>query len=133
MDKKGIGITLGTIALVAVPLVIYSLLMSRSAGGAKDAFALCLTQNGAKMYGTYWCSHCLSQKRLFGSSFSKINYIECSLPDGKTQTQECREAGIKAYPTWEFGDGSRREGELSLEALAEKTNCSLEGGESNDE
>ncbi len=128
MDKKGIWITLGTIGLVLVPLVIYAVTASPR-GGNYDQLAQCLTDKGAKMYGAYWCSHCQSQKRMFGASFSKINYVECSLPDGKTQTEQCQEAVIKGYPTWEFGDGSRLEGEISLDALAQKTGCSLEGGE----
>jgi hypothetical protein len=45
--------------------------------------------------------------------------------DGKGQIEECREAGIKAYPTWEFADGERVTGELQLAVLAEKTQCVL--------
>src|SRR3989344_1139331 len=124
MDKKSLGITLGTIGLVLLPLIIYVLVASpKVSRGNYDQLAQCLTDKGAKMYGAYWCSHCQNQKRMFGPSFSKINSIECSLPDGKTQTQACQEAGIKSYPTWEFGDGSRLEGEVSLETLAQKTNC----------
>ena len=130
MDKKRLWITLGTIGLVLVPLIIYAVVATPKTGsGQHDQLAQCITQKGAKMYGAYWCSHCNNQKRMFGNSFSKINYIECSLSDGKTQTEVCQQAGINSYPTWEFGDGSRLEGELSLEILAQKTGCSLEGGE----
>lgn len=34
-----------------------------------DDFAKCLTEKGAKMYGTSWCGHCKNQKALFGDSF----------------------------------------------------------------
>ena len=132
MDKKGIWITLGTIVVVLTPLVIYAIMSTPNRvgfGAQYDQLAQCITQKGAKMYGAYWCSHCASQKKMFGQSFSKINYLECSLPDGKTQTEACQQAGIKGYPTWEFGDGTRLEGEISLEALAQKTGCNLEGGE----
>ena len=129
MDKKSLGITLGTIGLVLVPLIIYAVVSSSRSGGNYDQLAQCLTDEGAKMYGAYWCSHCQNQKRLFGKSWSKINYIECSLPDGQTQTQVCQEAGINSYPTWEFADSSRIEGEASLNALTEKTGCSAEGGD----
>ena len=130
MDKKGVLITLGTIGLIVVPLIIYAVAAApKTNNGQHDQLAQCLTQKGAKMYGAYWCSHCQSQKRMFGTSFSKINYIECSLPDGKTQTEACQQAGIKGYPTWEFSDGSRLEGEVSLETLAQKSSCSLEGGD----
>lgn len=123
MDKKTVVITLGMIGLVLAPIMIYAAVISRRNNGQYDQLAQCLTINGTKMYGAYWCSHCVNQKRLFGSSFEKINYIECSLPDGKTQIDECRQAGIKGYPTWEFGDGSRLEGEISLATLAKKSNC----------
>ena len=130
MDKKGIWITLGTIGVVLVPLIIYALVATpKVSRGQYDQLAQCLTDKGTKMYGAYWCSHCATQKKLFGQSFSKINYIECSLPDGQTQTETCQQAGIKGYPTWEFSDGSRLEGEVSLDQLAEKTGCSVKGGE----
>lgn len=132
MDKKNIGLTLGLLILVLVPIGWYAVTAARPAVNREEAehLAQCLTDSGAKMFGAYWCSHCQSQKQLFGAAFSRINYIECSLPDGQTQTQVCREAGIKGYPTWEFGDGSRAEGQLTLAALAEKTECNYtEGGE----
>ncbi len=88
-----------------------------------DSFAQCLTDNGVKMYGAFWCPHCQNQKDLFGSSFGKINYIECSLPDGSGQTNECTAAGINGYPTWEFKDGSRIEGEATFRQLGQKTGC----------
>jgi len=95
-----------------------------SASGPGDEFAKCLTQNGAKMYGAFWCPHCSDQKEEFGDDFQHITYIECSKPD-KSQTEFCTEAGITSYPTWEFADGSREVGKLSFSALAEKTGCEL--------
>ena len=79
------------------------------------------------MYGAFWCPHCLKQKELFGNSFSKVAYIECSLPDKSGQTQICRDAKIESYPTWEFSDGSRLVGEQTLENLATKTGCAVDG------
>jgi hypothetical protein len=89
-----------------------------------DAFAQCLTEKGAVFYGAYWCPHCQKQKEMFGSSFKFVKYIECSLPNKAGQTEECKVAGIKAYPTWDI-KGVRREGELSLQQLAELTGCQL--------
>ena len=37
----------------------------------------------------------------------------------------CQEKNIESYPTWEFNDGSRLDGEISLTQLAEKTGCPL--------
>ena len=91
-----------------------------------DAFAKCLSDNGIKMYGAYWCPHCNSQKQMFAESWKYVNYIECSLPNRAGQTQICSDAGIKAYPTWEFANGNRIEGELSLEQLSLSSNCKIE-------
>ena len=94
-------------------------------GSQYEAFAKCVTESGAKMYGTFWCPHCKEQKRELGKSWQYIDYIECSTPDGKSQTGECRAAGINGYPTWEFKDGSREEGKLSLTFLSKKTGCPI--------
>jgi len=89
-----------------------------------DVFAQCLSDAGAKFYGTYWCPHCKSQKELFQNS-KRLPYIECSTPNGQAQTPVCAEAGIQSYPTWRFLDGTELTGEQSFEALAEKTSCTI--------
>ena len=43
-----------------------------------DQFAQCLTDAGVKLYGTTTCQYCLKQKALFGDSFSKINFVDCT-------------------------------------------------------
>ncbi|MBI2452415.1 hypothetical protein HYV50_05055 [Candidatus Pacearchaeota archaeon] len=95
------------------------------ATGSYDEFAQCLKNNGVKMYGAYWCPHCNNQKAMFESSWKYINYVECSLPNNAGQTQVCNNAGIEAYPTWEFGNGKRMTGELSLEQLSQNSGCGL--------
>ena len=96
-------------------------------GGDYSAFAKCLTDNNIKMYGAFWCPHCQAQEDMFGDSWKDINYIECSLPDISGQTKICEDAGIKAYPTWEFGNGKRIEGELTFLQLSQLSGCSLSG------
>lgn len=93
--------------------------------GDLDTFAMCLADSGAKFYGTFWCPHCNNQKAMFGNSARLLPYIECSTPDGRGQTQECADAGITGYPTWEFADGSRIGGETELSVLSDKTGCVL--------
>ena len=110
--------------LVAIiPLFIIS---ACSSGPSElDNFAKCLTENGVTMYGAYWCPHCQNQKEMFGKSFENIAYVECSLPNRAGQTQACKDAKINAYPTWEFRNGERIEGEVSLQGLSQKTGCRL--------
>ncbi len=89
-----------------------------------DDFAKCLSEKGVKMYGAYWCSHCKTQKELFGGSWQYMNYVECSNTDG-SQNKVCSAAGITAYPTWELPSGQRMQGELTLDQLSKLSNCTL--------
>lgn len=85
--------------------------------------AQCLTESGAKFYGAYWCGHCSNQKELFGDDVQYLTYIECD-PGGENPDPEaCRQAGIKAFPTWILGDGTALVGTQQLETLAEKADC----------
>lgn len=95
--------------------------------GKYDAFAQCIAESGVKFYGAFWCPHCQNQKEMFGSSEKLLPYIECSTPNGQAQLQICIDAGINGYPTWEFADGSRMNGEVPLVTLSEKTGCPLPG------
>jgi len=89
---------------------------------AAEELASCLSEKGVKFYGAYWCPHCNDQKELFGKAVESF-YVECSLPSAQGQTEICQEAGVKAYPTWEFQDGTKREGVLSLEQIKELSGC----------
>ncbi len=93
-----------------------------------DAFATCLADKGAVFYGAFWCPHCQNQKKMFGKSAKVLPYVECSTADATAQTQACIDKKISGYPTWEFADGSRLNGEISMAKLAEKTSCPLPAG-----
>jgi hypothetical protein len=91
-----------------------------------DSFAKCISSRNAKMYGLYWCPHCIDQKREFGSSFRYVTYIECASEENPRElTPACKAAGAKLFPSWQFGSDPPKEGVLSLEALSEKTGCQL--------
>src|SRR5262250_3443576 len=81
------------------------------------AFAKCLSARQAKMYGAYWCPHCADQKEMFGRSFRYVAYIECGIPGSRDEAKSCVDVGVKHFPTWQFGDGERREGTQPLRAL----------------
>jgi len=85
--------------------------------------AKCLTSKNVKMYGTYWCPHCQEQKRLFGSAFKEINYVECAdTANPKIQLAVCENAKIEGYPTWGFAN-ERISGTRDLETLAKLAGC----------
>jgi hypothetical protein len=85
--------------------------------------AECVADAGAVFYGAHWCPYCTRQRAAFGGFADRLNYVECAEPGERTQTAECREAGIRSYPTWEFPDGTRRRGLQSLERIAAATGC----------
>ena len=90
-----------------------------------DSFAQCLASKQAKMYGLYWCPHCIEQKEMFAASFHYVPYVECAIKGSKEEAPECKVAGVKLFPSWQFGSEPPKEGVLSLEALSDKTGCSL--------
>jgi hypothetical protein len=90
-----------------------------------DSFAQCLASKQAKMYGLYWCPHCIEQKEMFAESFHYVPYVECAIKGSKEEAPECKVAGVKLFPSWQFGSEPPKEGVLSLEALSDKSGCSL--------
>ncbi|MFP4297590.1 MAG: hypothetical protein ACLFT0_07005 [Spirulinaceae cyanobacterium] len=85
----------------------------------KIALAQHLNSIGAKVYGTYWCGACKYQRDLFGqAAVTQIQEIECD-PRGKNaQPNLCRQAGVRAYPTWQI-NGQNYQGARSLAELAQ--------------
>jgi hypothetical protein len=90
-----------------------------------DKFAQCLAAKQAKMYGLYWCPHCIEQKEAFGDSFHYVPYVECAIKGSSELAPACKAAGVKLFPSWQFGMDPPKEGVLSLSALSDKTGCSL--------
>src|SRR5882672_6414307 len=84
-----------------------------------DVFAQCLTAKQAKMYGLYWCPHCIEQKEKFGASFRNVTYVECAIKGSKEMAPVCQQAGVKLFPSWQFGNNPPKEGILSLEELGD--------------
>jgi glutaredoxin len=112
-------------AFLAITLVGCAALSACSAEKKLDAFAKCLTEKKATMYGVSWCPHCADQKELFGTSFQYVSYVDCAVPGTHTETEQCKALGIKHTPTWIFSDGSRLEGTIPLDKLSQQTGCKL--------
>jgi uncharacterized membrane protein/glutaredoxin len=93
---------------------------------AEIGLAKHLKATGATMYGAWWCPHCHEQKQLFGKeASSEINYVECSTPGKKGErkvTQFCLQAGVKAFPQWEFNGKLVDARPISLQELAKLSN-----------
>jgi hypothetical protein len=124
-NKKIFLAVVGFLILGTVATVLLRSSGAPAGPGQYDGFAQCLKEKGAIFYGAFWCKFCQAQKKMFDSSAKLLPYIECSTADGSAQTQECKDKKINGYPTWEFADGSRLNGKIPLEKLAEKTSCQL--------
>lgn len=85
-----------------------------------DEFAQCLTDAGVKLYWTTTCQYCLQQKESFWTSFSKINFIDCS----KNPIQ-CDLAKVSKIPHWSISSSVSLNGFQELEALSKETGCEL--------
>ncbi len=110
--------------------IVFTLFAFRATAGSAepgklDAFAKCLAEKKAAMYGSFLCPHCDDQKNLFGKSFQYVPYVECSVRGRRQMTFPCIAAQIRYTPTWIFEDGERLVGLQSLKSLSEKTGCPL--------
>jgi hypothetical protein len=90
-----------------------------------DGFAKCLASKQTKMYGLYWCPHCAEQKAMFGKAFQYVPYVECAIKGSREMTSECKAAGVKLFPSWQFADNPPKEGVFPMEELSDKTGCAL--------
>ena len=130
-DRAGSGLSKPTSKKTLVYGIVLILFAGAFVGGRYyrnhryDSFANCLAGKQAKMYGLYWCPHCIEQKQMFGDAFHYVPYVECAIKDSREEATECKVAGVKLFPSWQFGTEPPREGVLSLEALSDKTGCSL--------
>lgn len=111
---KNKKIAIWVIAIVAIIVIIlgYRGISGKAISSSHDEFAKYLTAKGVTMYGTEWCPHCKNQKKMFGSSFKYIHYVDCD-----KNRNECLINGVTGYPTWKI-DGINYPGEQSLERLA---------------
>ena len=64
-------------------------------------------------------------KREFGEAFHYVPYVECAIRGSKELAPECKVAGVKLFPSWQFGSEPPKEGCCRWRALSDKTGCKL--------
>ena len=128
--KKGALIFWLVVLALIVAGVVTSLTLN-AGPGKLDSFAQCLKDSGTVYYGAFWCPHCQATNKMFGKSKKFLPYVECSTPDGQSQTQICKDKGITGYPTWVFppvgtnASSTILTGERTLKELATASGCTL--------
>ena len=105
MNTKIFFSIIGSLLAIGIIGAVISNKYSSNTPGIYDQFAQCLSDNGAKFYGAFWCPHCQAEKKLFGNSVKLLPYIECSTLSGNDQTQICKDNKIESYPSWNFKNG----------------------------
>jgi len=65
---------IGIYAVLIVAAFGLAYYLANRAQHKHDSFARCLTERGVKMYGAWWCPHCVEQKETFGASFEYVPY-----------------------------------------------------------
>jgi large repetitive protein len=95
------------------------------------AFAKAIAASGTRFYGAAWCPHCTATKELFQDGADFLPYIEVTNLDspvtlnavGNGTDTVLNPSGvpINSFPTWEFPDGTRLEGEQSLATISQRS------------
>jgi len=87
-------------------------------------FAQALSDAGVKFYGAAFCPFCTAQKELFEDGGQFLPFIEVTNPDRSLNAIGIAE-NISVFPTWEFQDGHRLTGLLSLETLVAESQIAI--------
>ena len=92
---NNIKIFFGVIILLIIGTIVTVFMRSNAdsslvISGKYDTFATCLKTKALFLW-RFWCPHCQSQKKLFGSSVKLLPYVECSTADGARQLQICKD------------------------------------------
>jgi len=117
---KNILIILIVVALGLLGFLIWGGLRNVPNNPELESFARCLTEKGAVMYGTNWCSWCQKEGANFNDAWRFISYIDCS-----EKPKDCLVLGVEVTPTWIFPDGKKLVGYQGLEKLARESGCEL--------
>ena len=113
------------LVLVIIGILIANSPKAQAKKEARESFAMCIKDSGAIFYGAFWCPHCQTQKAMFKQSAKTLPYVECSTADGQNMTQECKDLGIKSYPTWFYPNETVGNGEQTFEQLSLNTSCPI--------
>ena len=124
--NKGVALFWGAIILL-IALGLGSSYFVAARPSPYNNLAQCIKSQGVIFYGAFWCPHCQRTKAMFGSAAKYLPYVECSTPDGKSQTQICIDKNIQSYPTWIRPDGASITGEHTISEISTFSGCTIEG------
>lgn len=92
------------------------------------AFAKLLASSEVKYFAAAWDADSTAQAQLFGDGADDLPFIEVTGPDRQFNDVAAAEE-IDFLPTWEFPDGSRFEGVLTLAEISSRSEIDIPTGE----
>ena len=87
------------------------------------AFAQALTQSGARFFGADWNQATTDQRELFEDGAQHLDFIELTTPARNSNSIAI--ANNLTGETWEFGNGLRVTGTLSLEEISQHSGIAI--------
>ncbi len=91
-------------------------------------FAKLLAAAEVRFFGASWCADCTAQAQLFEDGWNELPFVEVTGSDREFNDVGIAEE-IEFLPTWEFPDGSRFEGVLSLAEISARSGVDIPVGE----
>lgn len=92
------------------------------------AFAKALDQAGVTFFGAAWCPFCTQQKELFEDGGDFLPFVEVTNPD-RTLNSIGQAEGIQTFPTWDFPNGDRITGIMTLAEISAASGIPIPQGE----
>ena len=121
-SKRKVIITLSVGIILIVGLWLIAEAITTYTGYAinenVDEFAECVGENSV-LYFSPTCSHCIRQKKMFGTSVSYLNMVDCTL-----ERELCSEKQLAGVPAWEI-NGEIHYGVQDFDILSDLTGCEV--------
>ncbi|MBX4212149.1 hypothetical protein KW787_01690 [Candidatus Pacearchaeota archaeon] len=111
-------VTFSTLIVLIISLYMFTDWFSKVTGyftgeDEKIKLAQCMTNKGSEFYGTTECAECERERKLLGSAFKELSYIDC---------QENKCSNLKSIPAW-YINGTFEYGFKTLKELHELSGC----------
>ena len=118
----GVELGLGVVTTPALANAPDGLIKQPQHASTAQAFNLSehLSRIGAHFYGACSCPACVRQMKLLVKlAAARVPYVECSMTEQRPkEAAACREAEVRAYPTWPLSDGQWRVGVQAINELS---------------
>jgi cyclophilin family peptidyl-prolyl cis-trans isomerase len=87
-------------------------------------FAQALADSGTQFFGAAWCPACTAQKEAFEDGAQFLPFVEVTNPD-RSINQIGLDNNITVFPTWIFPNGSRLEGQQTLQTISDRSGVAI--------